>query len=611
VAAGVSAPAVAVAKEVMVPRKKALADWKMPRSGVDTLRTSPGLAGSTTSSAFARSGASASFGATAAAGAGATGAASGGTVGASAGTASAGPETAAQAKAGRDSLSRGKNLDKLLEDLDSLYASHATPEGAGAAGTPGTTTVASVAGPSTGDGSADRAPSTSAATPPSSGTEGNRSAAGLTTTAVASVSPSAAATTQDVEKAANPSKTAGVSVASVNEQLSVEPTDLDLAALEPVPVGKAPQELFLVQGGAVVNFPVVYQQVKKLMPGACPDRVRVVRVPYGPGRAEGSAWVDPDGQFLFFRTDEPDFYRAPGFDSQLFSMLGKACLANISRQGATSLSREEKGLRFLEEGFGLYLYTRPEQSAVGGRPEGSRNFADFVATIELMNGFQFDTFWDRLPSRKESLDPNVTLHARRLEATYVAGAFVRDLIEEQGMGVKGFMDLFKALAANPFRNDGSGHLIPQVAVKPVLSSFMTVATGGKISSLDKAWSAFVSRVGQKTYDRPTVDLWMEGSTLVIAFSRPMIADRVDVTLDDVQIGPERLSAGLGTWVDDRTVHLDLKEACSQMGFDKVSLVQVNWGRIWQWFRARDGIPAEGGMLSVPRDVFKTAAGGRR
>lgn len=406
--------------------------------------------------------------------------------------------------------------------------------------------------------------------------------------------------------AAELAQRAAPGILAVAEKQATDNPELDVAALEPVPVSKVPLQLFMVQQGEIFQFPVVYQQVQKLMPGACPDRIRVVRVPYTSSRTEGSAWVHPDGDFIFFRSDEADFYKAPGFDAQLFSLVGRACLANITHNGDVTLSREEKGLRFLEEGFAWYLQTRPELSAVGGRPESNRTFTDFVAQIELAHRFVLSDFWERLPSRKEALDPAVSLHARRVEATHVAGAFVRDLIDEQGLGLPGFLSLWKTLAQNPFRRDADGHLIPQVAVNPVISSFLTVVTGGKILSLDKSWTQFVNRLTLKTFDRPASDLWLEGSTLVVSFSRPMLPEKVDITVDEAQLGPERLLAGLGEWRDDRTIVLDLAETRAQMGFDKIGVVQVNWGRIWQWFRARDGVPAEGALLRIPPDALSKA-----
>lgn len=378
----------------------------------------------------------------------------------------------------------------------------------------------------------------------------------------------------------------------------LEPTELDLDALEPIPAGRVASSLYLVSDGKFLEYPLIYKLVSNLMPETCPATVRVVRIPFSDVRSEGAIWVDPSRPYIYVRSDEPDFYQVEGFDSQLFAWLGRLCLANTSRQGAYALSREEKGLRFLEEGFGQYLLTRPEQAAVGGRPDATAQFLSFAAQVELAHRFELDDFWERLPDRAEALNPAVALHPRRQEASLLAGAFVRSLIEEQGLGMPGFLQLWQMLAANPFRRNAQGYAIPRNTVEPVLSGFLTVASGGKLKGLGGAWSRFAETLQARSFERPTVDLWLEGARLVMAFSRPMLQERVDITLDGVQIGPERLKAGLGSWSNDRTVVLELTEAKSQMGFERVEQVQVNWGRIWQWFRAQDGVPAEGGMLRL-------------
>ena len=337
--------------------------------------------------------------------------------------------------------------------------------------------------------------------------------------------------------------------------------------------------------------------MERVLPSVCPPQVRIQDVPFGHLRTEGPTWVAPDEKAIYFMTEDPDFLKTPSIEITLFSLLGRVCLGQLTQRDGMVLSREEKGLRFLEEGFAQYLQTRDEAAVLGGRPEASRNFLDFVARIELLHGFVPSDFWKRFPDRREVADGSVPLHARRLEAQFVAGAFVRDLIEVQGLGMDGYLALWRRFAVAPLKPDATGRLLSEATTAPMIGAVLNAVTAGRIPTLEDAWRAFVQRVMERQLNRPQVTLEAQGQAIRISFSRAMLNEPIDVTLDNIQIAPERLTE-IGAWQDDHTLVIDLPSVREQLGMESISTVLINYGRIWQWFRGRDGVPSEGARLAL-------------
>lgn len=374
-------------------------------------------------------------------------------------------------------------------------------------------------------------------------------------------------------------------------------------ALSPPPAtgrtGAPTSGLVLQEGSVVLEYPSIYQLLQKLMGGRCPAFISVQRMELDGTRTDGGFLLDVPNSSLLVSAYEPEYYQADGFEVQLLIQSARLCLARASLQNGIPLSRNERSLRILEEGFAHYLKTRAELASVGGQPLSTRRFIAYAAQIELRHHVDLDGLWDRLPDEPTFSDPNLPLHPGRQEAALLAGGFVYDLIERQGLGLEGFIRLFEAVAANPFKQHGSSpSRIPRAMLVPALSAFLAVASEGRISSLEAAWNDFSVYVLTQQFIRPTTEVWREGPRVRVAFSAPMQPDRIDITVDGVQLGPERLTSGLGRWLDERTLELDLGMYQQQLGLKSVNRVEINFGRIWQWFRGIEGIPAEGAMLQL-------------
>ncbi len=356
--------------------------------------------------------------------------------------------------------------------------------------------------------------------------------------------------------------------------------------------------LFLSPKG-VESFPEIYRSVDHLVPGACPERVEVRCEPISSVRREGPVWASARDRTIYVRTADPERCSVDGQEPLLWANLFKVCLGRMTTVEDRALSRHEKGLRFLEEGFAQYLLATPEAERFGGRPRAYRGFLAFVAQMELDAGFTFDSFWDRLATLEELADPAYVAAPRRIEAQFVAGAFVMDLVENQGLGVEGYLDLWSRMAKSGLEVGKDGVAIPREALEPVLNMFLAQVLGDGAFDIEESWSRFVQGIQGVSFRRPGVKIEQDGARIVLRFTDPMVPDRADIMLNGIQFGPERFSTGLAAWRNDRTVVIDVETAKARFGLERVDTVQVNGGRCWQWFLSEEGIPAEDTTFALP------------
>ncbi len=350
--------------------------------------------------------------------------------------------------------------------------------------------------------------------------------------------------------------------------------------------------LVFVQTGGTTRYADVYGLVDTLMEGACPPRVDIRCEPITEARREGAVWASAEDPVIHVRAVDPRACSLDGLEPQLLSNLFKVCLGRLTERDGEAWSRHEKGLRFLEEGFAEYLLTRDEVSALGERPEARRDFMEFVAQQELRAGFSLDDFWERLPTVDELADPSYVPHPRRFEAQYVAGAFVRHLVENEGLGVAGYLAMWRRLAALPLAPGPDGNRIPRPEVVPVLNRVLRDCLGDESFDLTAAWNRFREGVSRVEYHRPRVTMTRTAGKVVLTFSRPMRTGTADLMINGMQFGIERFDGRLAAWANPRTVVLDLSAAREQFGIDRVETIRVNGGRCWQWMLSEDGIPAE-------------------
>ncbi len=396
----------------------------------------------------------------------------------------------------------------------------------------------------------------------------------------------------------------------LEDEETVEPdASGDEAGFESPPLASRPGDvtegdvhegLVHVGAGSVTMYWDIYQEVDGLLPGACPGRVDVRCEPITAERREGAVWASAEERTVYVRTVDPAECDLEGLEPQLLSNLFKVCLGRMTTRDGVALSRHDKGLRFLEEGFAQYLLTRPESARFGGRPRAYREFLQFVAQGELRDGFTLDSFWERLPTVDELANPDFAAHPRRIEALYVAGAFMTHLVDNEGLGVEGYSRLWSELAGHAFPDPRDGQAIPREAIEPVLDRFLREVMGDDSFTISACWERFARGVLSITYHRPTVKIECDGDRIVLLFSRPMLPGRVDLMINGMQFGPERFGAELAAWRNDRTVEIDAAVARTQFGIERMETIRVNGGRSWQWFLSEEGIPAEDTTFALPR-----------